>query len=112
MYILSYEILIPGRCLSAVLDFGGERIRIINCYAPADKRERKEFFETLRMYLTGRMAAVVVGDLRSCSDRKGLAGGRSLDVSSRALNDLILDFWLRDEASVMEGSDPTQHVLC
>lgn len=38
--VVSYEEVVPGTCLSVVLDYVGVQLRIINCYAPADKNER------------------------------------------------------------------------
>lgn len=46
--VLSYEEVVPGRCLSVMLEYENEKIRLFNCYAPADKRGRKEFLGALK----------------------------------------------------------------
>lgn len=60
--VLSYEEVVPGRCLSVMLEYENERLRLFNCYAPADKRGRKEFLDMLKLQLPGRVAMIVTGD--------------------------------------------------
>lgn len=37
--LLSWEVVVPGRCVMALVEVAGQRCRIFNCYAPAEKKE-------------------------------------------------------------------------
>lgn len=105
--VMSYEEVIPGRCLSVILDYLGEQLRVINCYAPTDKNARKEFLKVLRLYLPGRVATVVAGDfncVRRKNERQGAGGEGSVDITSKILNDLVSDFRMKDAAMEKEKS--------
>lgn len=107
--VLSYEIVVPGRCLEVVVEYGGKHVRILNCYAPAEKRERKEFLEIVRMHMPGRIPTVVLGDfncIRKSGDRHGSGNVSGTDVTSKLLNKLVGGFCLRDAAVEVEGSVP------
>lgn len=43
--LVSHEIVIPGRLQIVTVDFLGQQVRVINCYAPAEKRERINFLK-------------------------------------------------------------------
>lgn len=110
--IRSYEVVVPGRMLICMLDCRGRDVRVFNVYGHADKSQRKELLECLRLYLPGRIPTVVVGDfslIRYPQDREG-SGESSLDITSRVLNGIIEDFRLQDVAKVVGGT--IVHILC
>lgn len=71
--IISHEVVISGRVL--VVHYLGVKVCIVNCYTPAEKRERKEVFWILKLYVPGRMATFLKGDfncVRKTTEREGV----------------------------------------
>lgn len=104
----SHEVVVPGRVLMCMLDCRGVDVRLFNVYGHADKNQRKELLECLKLYLPGRVPTVVVGDfnlIRFPQDREG-SGESSPDVTSKMLNGIIEDFRLQDAAKVVGGGTP------
>lgn len=104
--IVSHEIIIPGRLQIVTLDFLGTGVRVMNVYAPAEKKERVKFLEILKIHLPGRMPTVLVGDfncVRRREDRRGASGDGGLDVTSRILNEIVEDFSMHDVAGYPFG---------
>lgn len=105
---VSHEVVVPGRLQIAVLEVAGSCVRLINCYVPADKRERVLFLETLKMWMPGRIPTILIGDfncVRKSEERQSVGGGSGVDVTSKTLNELVNDFHLQDTAVVVQKSD-------
>lgn len=106
--MVSQEVIVPGRLLLVILEYVGCRFRLFNCYAPADRHDRNDFLNTLKLYLPGRMPTIIAGDLnciREVSDRNSTGEESTLDSSSKLLNEMVVDLRLKDVAVEREGRD-------
>lgn len=96
--VLEYKIITPGRCVMIFVDYVGFKFKLFNVYAPADKRDRIDFFQNLQFYLMGRTPIIIAGDFNAIRDGADRAGGAEggMDRSSTILNNMIEDLGLVD----------------
>lgn len=102
---VQHDVVVPGRMQVAIMEVKGIQVRVINCYAPAVKKERVSFFNTLKLWLPGRIPTLLVGDMncvRKNEERQGVSMDSSTDVTSGLLNEMVRDFNLRDMAVEVE----------
>lgn len=105
--ILSYECIVPGRLLLCHMEHQGTKFRLFNVYAHANKNERKELLNLLRIHLVGRTPTIVAGDfnlIRFVKDREGI-GEQKLDVTSKNFNEIVTDFKLKDVVVEVGGEE-------
>lgn len=90
--------IVPGRAVITHLSFKGQCFKILNVYAPAEKQERCELFETLPLFCTGSTPLLVCGDFNCIKVGESRQGGDTnrKDKSSNLLQNFIDDFKLKD----------------
>lgn len=108
IHIISHVVLVPGRLLMADLVLFNQKFRLFNLYAPANRRDRPEVFEVLKLHAVGRRPCVIMGDfntIRFLKDRVGTVDAK-LNANSAILNSIIQDLHLNDAHIVLDLVDP------
>lgn len=88
-----------GRALMVNVVCNGKELKLVNVYAPTEKNERYDLFESFSLVLSSAVPVVLGGDwncIRSIRDRKSESKEFKLDTTCGLLNRIIKDFKLLD----------------